>query len=169
MWTSPAESCRRWRTTRTNSRRRSGRPTAGCRSGRTWWACSTRRHRPRPRRGSDRDVAAAGDRPDLRPGHRLRRHPIPAPQPPRGPRHRPGRHRAEPGPGCRRDHRLKHQAGWHVRRNPNGTTIWTSPQGREYTNHPPGALEDTRRIAAARSGLRCGWPTRRQPASTAPT
>jgi hypothetical protein len=41
------------------------------------------------------------------------------------------------GPGCRRDHRLKHQAGWQVRRNPNGTTTWTSPHGREYTNHPP--------------------------------
>ena len=41
------------------------------------------------------------------------------------------------GPGCRRDHRLKHQAPWQVRRNPNGTTTWTSPQGREYTNHPP--------------------------------
>jgi hypothetical protein len=41
------------------------------------------------------------------------------------------------GPGCRRDHRLKHQAGWQVRRNPDGTTTWTSPHGREYTNHPP--------------------------------
>jgi hypothetical protein len=41
------------------------------------------------------------------------------------------------GPGCRRDHRLKHQAGWKVRRNRDGTTTWTSPQGREYTNHPP--------------------------------
>jgi hypothetical protein len=41
------------------------------------------------------------------------------------------------GPGCRRDHRAKHQAGWQVRRNPDGTTTWTSPQGREYTNHPP--------------------------------
>jgi hypothetical protein len=41
------------------------------------------------------------------------------------------------GPGCRRDHRAKHQAGWQVRRNQDGTTTWTSPQGREYTNHPP--------------------------------
>jgi len=32
---------------------------------------------------------------------------------------------------------LKHQAGWQVRRNQDGTTTWTSPQGREYTNHPP--------------------------------
>jgi hypothetical protein len=41
------------------------------------------------------------------------------------------------GPECRRDHRAKHHAGWQVRRNPDGTTTWTSPQGREYTNHPP--------------------------------
>jgi hypothetical protein len=41
------------------------------------------------------------------------------------------------GSKCRRDHRLKHQAGWQVRRNHDGTTTWTSPQGREYTNHPP--------------------------------
>ena len=41
------------------------------------------------------------------------------------------------GPGCRRDHRAKHQAPWQVRRNPDGTTTWTSPQGREYTNQPP--------------------------------
>ena len=41
------------------------------------------------------------------------------------------------GTGCRRDHRAKHQAGWQVRRNLDGTTTWTSPQGREYTNHPP--------------------------------
>jgi hypothetical protein len=40
-------------------------------------------------------------------------------------------------PECRRDHRVKHQARWQVRRNPDGTTTWTSPQGREYTNHPP--------------------------------
>jgi hypothetical protein len=40
------------------------------------------------------------------------------------------------GPGCRRDHRAKHQARWQVRRNQDGTTTWTSPQGREYTNHP---------------------------------
>jgi hypothetical protein len=41
------------------------------------------------------------------------------------------------GSKCRRDHRLKHQAGWQVRRNQDGTITWTSPQGREYTNHPP--------------------------------
>jgi hypothetical protein len=33
------------------------------------------------------------------------------------------------GPGCRRDHRLKHQAGWQVRRNPDGTTTWTVSMG----------------------------------------
>jgi hypothetical protein len=26
---------------------------------------------------------------------------------------------------------------WQVRRNQDGTTTWTSPQGREYTKHPP--------------------------------
>jgi len=41
------------------------------------------------------------------------------------------------GPKCRRDHRLKHHAGCQARRNRDGTTTWTSPQGREYTNHPP--------------------------------
>jgi hypothetical protein len=41
------------------------------------------------------------------------------------------------GSKCRRDHRLKHQAGWQARRNRDGTSTWTSPQGREYTNHPP--------------------------------
>jgi len=41
------------------------------------------------------------------------------------------------GSKCRRDHRLKHQAGWQARRNQDGTSTWTSPQGREYTNHPP--------------------------------
>jgi len=41
------------------------------------------------------------------------------------------------GSKCRRDHRLKHQVGWQVRCNRDGTTTWTSPQGREYTNHPP--------------------------------
>jgi len=40
-------------------------------------------------------------------------------------------------PECKRDHTSKHQAGWTVRRNPDGTTTWTSPQGREYTSHPP--------------------------------
>jgi len=42
------------------------------------------------------------------------------------------------GSKCRRDHRLKHHAGWTVRRNQDGT-ISTSPQGREYTNDPPHA------------------------------
>jgi hypothetical protein len=40
-------------------------------------------------------------------------------------------------PACRRHHRAKHQTGWQIRRNPDGTTSWTSPQGREHTNQPP--------------------------------
>jgi len=40
-------------------------------------------------------------------------------------------------PECKRDHLGKHNAGWTVRRNPDGSTTWTSPQGREYTSHPP--------------------------------
>lgn len=33
---------------------------------------------------------------------------------------------------CRHHHRLKHRGGWTIRRNPDGTTTWTSPTGREY-------------------------------------
>jgi hypothetical protein len=33
---------------------------------------------------------------------------------------------------CRHHHRLKHRGGWTIRRNPDGTTTWTSPSGREY-------------------------------------
>jgi hypothetical protein len=40
-------------------------------------------------------------------------------------------------PACKRDHTSKHNTGWTVRRNPDGTTTWTSPQGREYTSRPP--------------------------------
>ena len=35
---------------------------------------------------------------------------------------------------CRHHHRLKHRGGWTIRRNPDGTTTWTSPTGREYTD-----------------------------------
>jgi hypothetical protein len=40
-------------------------------------------------------------------------------------------------PPCERHHIGKHTAGWKVRRNPDGTTTWTSPQGRQYTTRPP--------------------------------
>jgi hypothetical protein len=38
---------------------------------------------------------------------------------------------------CKRHHLVKHRAGWGVRRNRDGTTTWTNPRGREYTNRPP--------------------------------
>ena len=38
-------------------------------------------------------------------------------------------------PACRHDHRLR-EAGWKVKRGPNGTIIWTSPLGHEYTTGP---------------------------------
>jgi hypothetical protein len=40
-------------------------------------------------------------------------------------------------PPCERHHIGRHQAGWRVRRNHDGTTTWTSPQGRQYTTRPP--------------------------------
>ena len=38
---------------------------------------------------------------------------------------------------CRRHHRLKHEGGWDVVRDPDGTVTWTSPTGRTYTVPPP--------------------------------
>jgi hypothetical protein len=35
---------------------------------------------------------------------------------------------------CRHHHRMKHRAGWTVRRRADGTHIWISPQEREYLN-----------------------------------
>jgi hypothetical protein len=40
-------------------------------------------------------------------------------------------------PLCPRHHHLKHEAGWHLIRQPDGTTTWTSPTGRTYTDPPP--------------------------------
>ncbi|MDX6264978.1 MAG: hypothetical protein QOH84_6666, partial [Kribbellaceae bacterium] len=37
---------------------------------------------------------------------------------------------------CRHHHRLKHEGGWHVHPNPDGTHTWTSPTGRRYRNNP---------------------------------
>jgi hypothetical protein len=52
-------------------------------------------------------------------------------------------------PPCERHHIGKHTAGWQVRRNDDGTTTWISPQGREYTSHPP-----TRTLDPAQCRLR---------------
>lgn len=37
---------------------------------------------------------------------------------------------------CRRHHRVKQTAGWHVRLEPDGTVIWTDPRGRKRTTLP---------------------------------
>jgi hypothetical protein len=37
---------------------------------------------------------------------------------------------------CTRHHRAKHEAGWRVRRHPDGSTHWTSPTGRRYQKPP---------------------------------
>jgi len=41
---------------------------------------------------------------------------------------------------CRRHHRLKHESGWGMRRQPDGTVDWQSPLRQEYTVHPPDYL-----------------------------
>lgn len=38
---------------------------------------------------------------------------------------------------CRHHHRLKHEGGWVVTPNPDGTTTWSSPTGRCYHTPPP--------------------------------
>jgi hypothetical protein len=44
---------------------------------------------------------------------------------------------------CRRHHRAKHQAGWHVRRNQRtGDSRWTSPTGHTYLSRPPTYPQD---------------------------
>ena len=40
-------------------------------------------------------------------------------------------------PLCRRHHRAKHEAGWTVTRQPDGTYDWTSPAGHHHTVKPP--------------------------------
>jgi hypothetical protein len=37
---------------------------------------------------------------------------------------------------CRHHHRLKHEGGWQVHPNPDGTHTWTSPTRRQYRNNP---------------------------------
>ncbi len=40
------------------------------------------------------------------------------------------------GPECLREHHLKHDAGWHTQRLPDGTIRWTTPTGRNYDRPP---------------------------------
>jgi hypothetical protein len=37
---------------------------------------------------------------------------------------------------CRHHHRLKHEGGWQIHPNPDGTHTWTSPTRRQYRNNP---------------------------------
>jgi len=41
---------------------------------------------------------------------------------------------------CRTHHRLKHEAGWRVRQQPDGVLHWTSPAGLRYSTEPATAL-----------------------------
>jgi hypothetical protein len=40
------------------------------------------------------------------------------------------------GPKCRYDHRLKQHPQWNVDQLPDGTFLWTTPSGRQYTSEP---------------------------------
>ena len=40
------------------------------------------------------------------------------------------------GPKCRHDHRLKQDPRWKVDQRPDGTFVWTTPAGRQYTTGP---------------------------------
>ena len=44
--------------------------------------------------------------------------------------------RANTGPGCGRDHPLRHEGGWKLAREPDGTASWTSPAGHTYRKPP---------------------------------
>lgn len=46
-------------------------------------------------------------------------------------------------PLCERHHHLKHDAGWSVHREPDGTTVWTSPTGNTYARPPDELPPDT--------------------------
>jgi hypothetical protein len=46
-------------------------------------------------------------------------------------------------PLCPRHHHLKHDAGWDVRRLPDGTTRWRSPSGHTYHRPPDEIPRDT--------------------------
>ncbi|HEY2273277.1 MAG TPA: HNH endonuclease signature motif containing protein, partial [Jatrophihabitantaceae bacterium] len=47
------------------------------------------------------------------------------------------------GPECGRHHHLKHDCGWNVERNPDGTYTWTSPTGQTYDKPPDELPKDT--------------------------
>ncbi|HVE98484.1 MAG TPA: hypothetical protein VNA12_04820, partial [Mycobacteriales bacterium] len=44
--------------------------------------------------------------------------------------------RANTGVPCTRDHPLRHDGGWRVTRQPDGTATWTSPAGHTYRKPP---------------------------------
>jgi hypothetical protein len=46
-------------------------------------------------------------------------------------------------PLCPRHHHLKHETDWHVHRDPDGTTRWTSPSGHTYARPPDELPIDT--------------------------
>ncbi len=82
------------------------------------------------------DFITARDRTCRMPGcHRPRQHRRHRPhRPVRRRRHRPARPAATP---CAETHHLlKHRGGWRVDRQPDGTTIWTSPTGHRYPKPP---------------------------------
>ncbi len=46
-------------------------------------------------------------------------------------------------PLCKRHHRLKHEAGWKLDRQAEGSYHWTSPRGHHYQSQPPDLPVDT--------------------------
>ena len=45
-------------------------------------------------------------------------------------------------PACRHDHRVKHEAGWHLAQPKAGTFVWTSPTGHSYERPPRPVIPD---------------------------
>ncbi|GAA4757291.1 HNH endonuclease signature motif containing protein [Actinomycetospora chibensis] len=45
-------------------------------------------------------------------------------------------------PACRHDHRVKHEAGWHLAQPEAGTFVWTSPTGHSYERPPRRVVPD---------------------------
>jgi hypothetical protein len=46
------------------------------------------------------------------------------------------------GPFCRRHHKIKQAAGWHVTQPEPGTLVWAAPRGRTYTTTPATYVRD---------------------------
>jgi len=44
---------------------------------------------------------------------------------------------------CRRSHRVKHETGWQVEQNQDGSLRWTSPAGKHYATHPAARIRPT--------------------------